>query len=329
MAQTRILIAEDETHLRDILRFQLEKHGYAVIEACDGAQAVELGTRELPDLILLDVMMPNMDGFEACRRLRETMATRQIPIIMLTAKTEDEAKLLGFEGGANDYVTKPYNAAELMLRVRNTLRWGSQQRAASPLTGLPGNVSIDEELRRRIASREHFALLQIDVDHFKSFNDYYGYARGDEAIRRIASILTDAAGRHGGPRAFVGHIGGDDFIVVCPPEHAEALGEMIIERFNQAIETLYDPVDRGRGHLEVRNRQHQLERFPLMSLTIALVSTDLMPITHLAQLTDIAQELKAHGKGIPGSVLVGERRRRSAAREAPPGTTSPTEAEAA
>jgi PleD family two-component response regulator len=306
--KTRILVAEDELHLRQVLTIQLEHAGYEVLQAEDGQQAVAMAAEHLPDLVLSDIMMPNMDGYEACRRLRASFATRHIPVILLTAKSEDLDKVMGLEGGANDYVTKPWSQKELMLRIRNALDWAQQQRSASPLTGLPGNVSINAEIRRRIESNRPFALLQLDIDFFKAFNDHYGYARGDQAIQSCARILVGAATKHDPGHTFVGHIGGDDFVVLCPTEVAEALGQDIIAAFNAMVPTLYDPEDRERGHVEVMNRRHVLERFPLMSLTIALVRTDRMPVSHLAQLVDVAQELKAHGKGIPGSVMVGERR---------------------
>jgi PleD family two-component response regulator len=309
VSKPRILVAEDEPHLREVLRFQLEAFGFDVLQARDGAEAVSHANELLPDLILLDVMMPGMDGYEVARRLRTSFLTRHLPIIFLTAKTSDSDKIQGLEGGANDYITKPWQAQELQLRIRNCLNWSRQQRSASPLTGLPGNVSINEEIIRRLSLGQPFALLQIDIDFFTAFNDHYGYARGDQAIQTVAQIVTDTSQRHGGPSNFLGHIGGDDFLVLTDPDHAESLGEEIIAEFNRAIVMLYDPPDRERGYVEVRNRLHNLERFPLMSLTIALVSTDRMPVSHLAQLIDIAQELKAHGKGIPGSVLVGERRR--------------------
>lgn len=311
MAKARILIAEDEPDLRAVLRMQLEMEGYEVIEATDGREAVALTQSEAPDALLLDIMMPMLDGHEVCRQLRESFSTRHIPIVMLTARNEMTSKVLGLEGGANDYVTKPWNRDELLLRVRNVLDWSAQQRAASPLTGLPGNHSINDEIRKRIARNVPFALLQIDVDHFKAFNDYYGYSRGDQAIQMVARILTESVQNHGGGEGFVGHIGGDDFVVLTSSDNAELLGEQILESFNRAARDLYDAEDRDRGHVEVLSRRHVVERFPLMSLTIALVSTDRVPVTHLAELIDIAQELKAHGKGIAGSVLVGERRRRA------------------
>ena len=309
MGKERILVAEDELHLREVLRLQLEVAGFEVTEARDGDQAVELARKLLPDLLLLDVMMPRRDGYQVCRDLRSDFSTRHIPIILLTAKTEVSDKIFGLEGGANDYVTKPWESRELMLRIRNVLEWSRQQRAASPLTGLPGNLSLNGELARRIAAEASFAMLQIDIDFFKAFNDYYGYTRGDQAIQRVAAILVESTRVCGSPGDFVGHIGGDDFVILTETTTAEAVGSRVIEQFNTAVEELYDPVDFERGSVEVLSRRHVVEKVPLMSLTIALVSTDVMPVSHLAQLNDIAQELKTQGKGITGSVLVSERRR--------------------
>jgi len=310
VANQRILIADDEPDIRLVLRTRLELDGFTVLEASDGAEAVRMAQDEKPDLIVLDVMMPEMDGVEVCNRLRASFDTRNIPVIMLTARAGRDDKMSGLTKGANDYITKPFDLQELSQRVRNTLDWSRQQRSASPLTGLPGNHSINDEIRRRLAEQRSFALLQIDIDHFKAFNDYYGYGRGDEAIQLLARILSESVAQLGEGEGFVGHIGGDDFVVLSSCDAAEPIGEEIIESFNTAALGLYDEEDRSRGHVDVLNRRHVVERFPLMSLTIALVSTDRVPVTHLAQLIDIAQELKAHGKGIPGSVMVGERRRR-------------------
>ena len=307
MTKLRILITEDELNLREVLHMQLELAGFDVVEACNGDEALAQAEQTRPDLILLDVMMPGMDGYETLRRLRASYATRYIPVIMLTAKDTKRDVLSGFRDGANDYLTKPYDRDELLLRIGNQLRWSRQQREANPLTGLPGNLSINDEIERRLAAGTPFALLQVDIDFFKAYNDLYGYPRGDDAIQTLSRILVDAA-RHDGEGAFVGHIGGDDFVLLASPENAETIGQEVIDTFNRAVPSLYDPEDRDRGYVEVTNRRHELERFPLMSLTIALVSTDRAQVSHLAQLTDIAQELKAHGKGIPGSVLVGERR---------------------
>src|SRR5215470_73161 len=209
---TRILLAEDDPHIREIVALQLSIAGYKAIEAPDGLAALERAAEELPDLALLDVMMPGLDGYEVCRRLRASYRTRHIPIIFLTAKASLDDKLHGLGDGANDYITKPFEMNELLQRVRNALEWSRQQRAASPLTGLPGNLSIDAEVRRRLDEQQPFALLSIDIDSFKSFNDRYGYQRGDETIRSLARILEESVQQPGVSGAFVGHIGGDDFV---------------------------------------------------------------------------------------------------------------------
>lgn len=316
MNKPTILIVEDELHLREILHFQLDLAGFDVLQAEDGIHGVQLANERMPDLVLCDLMMPGCDGYEVTRRLRASFSTRHIPVILLTAKSEAVNRVQGLVGGANDYVTKPWDHRELMLRIHNLLEWSRQQRAASPLTGLPGNISINEEIRHRILQGVPFGLLQVDVDYFKAFNDHYGYARGDQAIQQVARILVECSHEHGGAANFVGHIGGDDFVVLTSTEGAEALAEDILTRFDAAAPTLYDADDLARGHIEVPNRRHVPEKFPMMSLTIALVRTDKMPVNHLAQLIDIAQELKAHGKGISGSVVVNERR----ASEEPPET---------
>lgn len=322
MTKNRILIADDEPNIRAVLRMHLELEGCEVLEAGDGREAVEVAERTHPDVIVMDLMMPRMDGFEAAHLLRESFATRHIPIIMLTAVVDKETRLRGLTDGVNDFLTKPYEPKELFLRIRNALRWSQVQRAANPLTGLPGNLSINEEIQRRLTQQRHFSLLQVDIDFFKAYNDHYGYARGDQAIQTLSRILIEVAGRRGSGN-FVGHIGGDDFVVLTDPEHGDLVGQEILDRFNAAVGSLYDPEDAAAGFIEVMSRRHALERFPLMSLTIALVSTDRAQVSHLAQLTDIAQELKTHGKGIPGSVLVGERRRH------PDGSSSDAERHAA
>jgi len=311
VSKPRILIAEDSSNLRDILRLQLTMAGYDVLEAPDGQAALDAVRESVPDVILLDVMMPHVDGYEVCRRLRQSFATRHIPIIMLTAKTEVEDRLEGLQGGANDYITKPWEARELLARVRNALDWSRQQRSASPLTGLPGNIVIEEELRRCLERGSPFSLLQLDIDSFKAFNDHYGYARGDQAIQTLARILVNRA-----EGDFVGHIGGDDFIVITRTDRAQALAEAIIAEFDCETALLYDESDRARGFIEVANRRHVTERFPMMSLTIALVSSDRYAVTHQAELADIAHDLKAQGKAIPGSVVVGDRRRGDADEQA-------------
>ena len=157
----RILVVDDEEHIRRILKFQLEKNGYEVTTAENGEEALHHVRRLRPDLILLDLMMPKLDGFEVCRRLRDDFQTNHIPIIMLTAKSDLPDKIMGLKGGANDYLVKPYSNEELLLRVSNVLEWSQNQKDANPLTGFAGNKAIEKELARRIKDSQAFAFLYI------------------------------------------------------------------------------------------------------------------------------------------------------------------------
>ena len=313
----RILIADDEPHLREILRLQLERSDYEVLVAVDGQEAVEIAQREQPDLVILDVMMPRIDGFEACRRLRAHFRTRHIPIVILTAKSQmEDDRVEGLSQGANDYVAKPYASKELLQRVKNHLEWAKTQRAVSPLTGLPGNLSILAERQHRADAGEAFAQIFLDLDNFKAFNDRYGFPVGDTAITAVAEVLASVIEAHGVPGDFVGHIGGDDFMVITLPERGEGLAEAIKQGLEERMPLLYEAEDRERGSVRVLNRRHEFEDFPLMSVTIAVAQHDPATGAHLAQLDDALRELKQYGKSLPGSVVVSERRRRSA--DAPP-----------
>ncbi len=317
-AARRILVVDDEPHIRKILQFLLEQEGFQVTLAENGVVALELIERNTPDLILLDVMMPKMDGFTVLQKLRETFRTSWIPVIMLTAKGESSEKVRGLRGGANDYLTKPFNHDELMLRMRNMLDWSQSQRDANPLTGLPGNRAIDQEVQRRSQAGQPFSFLYLDIDNFKGFNDYYGYTRGDEAISFLARLLLDVAGTSADSTAFVGHVGGDDFVVISDPEHADALASRIIGQFDAGVTALYDPVDREQGYIQVRSRAGLEKMLPFITLTVALVTDATGQAQHTARLSDIAAELKSYGKTINGSVIVRERR---APNEAPTVTT--------
>ena len=307
--QPMVLVVDDEEPIRKIVTFQLEKAGYYVAACGDGEEALRKVTEREPDLILLDVMMPSMDGYEVCKRLKSNYHTSHIPIIMVTAKSELESRLQGFEDGANDYITKPFAITELLVRVKNVLQWSQLQRQANPLTGLPGNISIEREIERRFQGNGDFSFMYADIDNFKAFNDYYGYSRGDDAIKITAEIIIEAVKDRGNPDDFVGHIGGDDFVVITSPDRGDMVAREVTAKFDKRIKALFDEKDVQRGYVEVINRKGTVDRFPLLTMTIAIVSSENGSIAHIARLSDIASELKRYGKTLEGSVVVKERRK--------------------
>lgn len=304
----KILVVDDEEHIRRILKFQLEKKGYTVIVAENGEVALQLVRREAPHLVILDLMMPKIDGFTVCNRIRENFQTSQIPVIMLTARSDLPDKLKGLEGGANDYLIKPYSPQELFLRVKNVLDWSRKQKESSPLTGFAGNRAIETELQIRIERKESFGFLYMDIDNFKAYNDYYGYQKGDESILFLADIIAEAVNSLGGGNDFVGHIGGDDFVIITSPTRAEFIARHIIDEFDKGSLILLNEEDIRRGYLEMKSRLGEIKRVPLMSLTIALVIDEENRLKHYAEVSDISSELKKFGKDMTGSVVVRERR---------------------
>ncbi len=311
VAKARILVADDEPHIRRILQFLLEQDGYEVGLAEDGEAAWQAVASFRPDLVLLDVMMPRRDGFSVLEIIRAGFETARLPVIMLTAKSDVVDKVTGLKGGANDYIVKPFNHEELLLRVTNLLEATRREREANPLTGLPGNLAIEREIQSRLATGADFALMYIDIDRFKSFNDHYGYARGDRAISFLAGVLVSCAHKHGAGGDFVGHVGGDDFVLATGVETCDELARHVVEDFDAGVPALHDAEDAQRGWLEVENRAGARERFPLISLTVALIPGVHGRFTHPAELSDTLAELKKYGKATPRSVVVRERRQRA------------------
>ena len=309
MADTsRILVADDEPHIRRILQFLLEQEGFRVHLVADGEEAWKAVTSFQPDLVLLDVMMPRMDGFSVLEIIRAGFETSRLPVILLTAKGEVEDRVRGLKGGANDYVIKPFNQDELLLRVKNLLEATRREREANPLTGLPGNRAIEREIAERIASGREFGCMYIDIDRFKSFNDQYGYSRGDRAISFLAGVLVGCTQKYGSAKDFVGHVGGDDFVIVTSSEQAEDLAGRITAEFDAGVAGLHDPADVEKGYLEVEGRDGRVKRFPLITVTVALVGDAEGRFAHPAELSDTMAELKRFGKTMTESVVICERR---------------------
>ena len=303
-----ILIADDDPDLRDILRSVFEPSGFAVREAGNGRRALEAVREAPPDLVILDYMMPEMTGPQVCEQLKQDLLLRHIPVIMLTGKSEIQDKVYGIDAGADDYLVKPFEPKELLARVKMVLRRASRDLEANPLTRLPGNVSIQRELERRLASGEKFGVGYVDLDRFKSFNDHYGFKRGDEVIQKTADVLLETTKSLGGPGDFIGHIGGDDFIVITSADRADTLCEGIVRNFDAMARQLYDEEDRARGYLLHMDRKGQAVKIPLLSVSIALVSNAIQPLTHPGQVATIGAQLKAYAKQFDRSLYVKERR---------------------
>jgi diguanylate cyclase (GGDEF)-like protein len=303
-----VLIADDDD---DILRFvevNLRLEGFDVLTASDGEHALRHASTSEPDLILLDVMMPGLDGYEVCKRLREDARTKHMCVIMLTAKSLSADRVVGLTSGADDYIIKPFDPIELVARVKSSLRRSREMRHLNPLTGLPGNVQVQDEVARRVQAGERFAVMYVDLDDFKAFNDHYGFMRGDEAIKLLARCARDALKGSGRKDHFLGHIGGDDLVAIIDADVAESAAEDIIESWDREIVALYDPEDVDRGYIEVEDRRSQRRRFPITTVSVGIASNDGRTIDSHWVASEIASEMKNFAKRDPVSSYAIDRR---------------------
>jgi diguanylate cyclase (GGDEF)-like protein len=306
----RLLIVDDD---RDICRYvevNLTLEGYEVHVEHDGESAVATAQKLQPDLVLLDVMMPGLDGYQVCTRLRADPRTANASIIMLTAKSLSADKVMGLTAGADDYIAKPFDPPELVARVSSVLRRNRQMREISPLTGMPGNFQISYELDRLVNDRDaRWAVIYADLDNFKAYNDTYGFLRSDEAIKATARLLTQALARHPSQPQFAGHVGGDDFVLIVGADEVEALARDIVSSFDDLAPTLYDEHAAAAGSIEVKDRQGKMHRFPLMTISLGIATTSHRRIASQWEASAIATEMKLLAKRAPGSAYELDRRR--------------------
>ena len=318
---SRILIVDDDQDIARILRFRLQKKGYECLLAGNGLEALEVLDHSHPDLVLLDVMMPKMDGFTTCREIRKRNAWTRIPVIMLTAKAGTADKVNGISEGADDYVVKPFEFEELLARIQMILRRTQENMSANPLTGLPGNQVITRQIEQRIAAGEMFAACYADLDHFKAYNDEYGFEAGDQVLKRVADVLS-AVLRETPRSSFLGHIGGDDFFFLTDLQSYEPCCKEAIRRFDAVIPTHYSEEHRRQGYIEAISRQGEKVRYPIMSMSIGVVTNSQRSFTDAMQVANLAAEMKKYAKGTSGSIYRVDRRGTEGSEAAVAGTTS-------
>ncbi len=308
-----ILIIDDTADVIKVL-IGLLNPNYKTYFAKTGEKGLKMAKEKNPDLILLDIIMPEIDGYEVCRRLKLDTATSQIPVIFVTAVSEamDEAK--GFEVGGVDYITKPFVPMVVQARIKNQLKLADSMKElerlyqlaldANPITGLPGNNSIKKRIESALNNDENSFVYYADLDNFKSYNDKYGFARGDEVISMTAKLFGKIAEDMGHPETFIGHIGGDDFALVVPKEIAEYYIKKYIDTFDSKIVEFYSDEDIQNGYIFTKNRNNITEQFPIMSISISGVDLTKKMYSKYLQINDICAEIKKKAKNTNGSCYI-------------------------
>lgn len=308
MHKEKILTIDDDPDILDVLQLTLSEL-YEVFQANNGKEGLAMVQQKNPDLILCDNTMPVMNGREFCKQLKKDILLRHIPVIMLTGKGEVKDRIEGIEAGVDDYIVKPFSPDELLARIKMILRRTVRSLDANPLTHLPGNTSIMEELQHCIEADKIFAVGYADLDKFKFYNDKYGFEKGDEVIRELARILIKMVREIGGPNTFIGHIGGDDFVFIAEDHLMDKICEDIIKEFDSKVPGFYPEEDYKAGYFTGKDRLGNEQKFGLLSVSIGIVSNATQKITHVAQIAEIGAELKKYAKGFDNSIYVRDKRK--------------------
>ena len=287
MSQGRILVVEDDFDISNMLRIYFQSQDYEVVVAPRGEDALEMCQRQLPDIIVLDIMLPDLDGYDVCRELRGNLRTSHIPIIFLTQKDERSDKIHGLELGADDYVTKPFDVEELKLRVKNAIARAAYESLTNPITGLPSGRLIEDQLRQ-LMRQDDWGVIYMGIQGFREFDEVYGFVASEDVLRFTAMILGEVVDSVGMGNDFIGHVGGDDFIVITLKSLVTSLVKDLNQRFDEGIGTHYDWQTRQQGYLVVRDEAGNETKSDLMRLSIGVVMIDDGPFADIREITEAA-----------------------------------------
>ena len=272
-----ILVVEDQTNTADMLTSYFKAQGYEVTAVGWGNDALAFVEQTVPDLIMLDIRLPDIDGYEVCRRLRAHRRTEHVPILFLTERRERGDRLMGLELGAVDYVTKPFDVQELRLRVRNALRRSSLDRLSHPITGLPAASLADERLRELLTGSD-WAILSVGLQGLKKFAEVYGFVTRDDVVRAIALMLRHVASEINEPDAFVGHLDDASFFIVVPPDKVQQVSQAVTARLNEAVSFFYPRADWEAGQTNSK------AKLPHIDVTMGVLMLSAGPFSSLADL---------------------------------------------
>ncbi len=267
----RLLIIEDDLDVADMLTAYFRVQGYDVQTANWGEDGVRACQVAPPDLVILDIRLPDIDGYEVARRLRASVRTARIPIIFLTEKRDRSDRLKGLSMGADDYITKPFDIQELRLRVRNALRRASMGPITNPVTDLPEGALVDERLQEMLETPNWAALL-VSLLNLDAFRERYGFVTSDDILRAVSLMIQNAVRDTGAPNDFIGHLSPTDFIVITHPAHVEKMAERIRSRLEQALDYFYPLKDRlngdfGQRKLAIRIKELRATHGPFVDIS--------------------------------------------------------------
>lgn len=289
MNKARLLIVEDDPDISNMLRIYFSGQNYEVDTAMRGSIALEKTRQVMPHLIVLDIMLPDIDGYEVCRNLRTNTRTSHIPVIFLTQKDERSDKLQGLELGADDYITKPFDIEELKLRVQNAVARSERESLTDPQSGLPAGRLIEDQLRR-VIREEAWSLMDIRINHFEPFKDVYGFIAANDVLRFTGMLLGEIVDELGNDGDFIGHAGGDNFVIITGENAAPLILRRLKDRFNEEVQTHYNFMDRQMGYIVAHDDEGENRQFPLMTIAVGIVSPSTHQFADIREITEMASE---------------------------------------
>ncbi|MDD4955516.1 MAG: diguanylate cyclase [Candidatus Omnitrophica bacterium] len=305
----KILIISSDKHLRDILHFCFDGWGYEVFIHELKLEGISAIKKISPDAIVIDVHSATKSHLEICRLLKEDFITALIPIITLINKGQLREQLLTLKQGVDDYLIKPPDPLDLRTRIEIAIKRSQYSFYSSSLTGLPGARLIEDTVKERLEKNTPFSFAHIDIDNFKSFNDVYGYIKGDKALMQTAYILYSVIKKFGNADDFMGHIGGDDFVFITTPDKHKEICRYFIFMFDNLMPYHYCRKDREQNFIIARNRAKQIRKMPLMSVTIAVVNKNKPEeLKSMVEINERVAEVKKYLKTVPGSKFMADRR---------------------
>ena len=289
MAKPRLLIVEDDVDINTMLRIFFGSQGYDVDTAFRGMEALEKTRQVMPHLIVLDIMLPDIDGYEVCSNLRKNARTSHIPVIFLTQKDERSDKLKGLELGADNYITKPFDIEELKLYVQNSLARSERESLTDPQSGLPAGRLIEDQLRRIIRLKD-WSFLDIKINFFDAFKDVYGFIAANDVLRFTAMLLGEVVDKYGTAGDFIGHAGGENFVIITAPGVAQPVTQVVKTRFETEVQTHYNFMDRQQGFILAPDEAGKMEKMPMMTISIGIVSPATHSFADIREITELAAE---------------------------------------
>jgi CheY-like chemotaxis protein len=287
MSKGRILVVEDEPDIANMLKIYFTGQGYDIEIASRGGDASKMVQQQLPQLMVLDINLPDIDGYTLCKQMRTNTRTRHIPIIFLTEKDERGDRIAGLELGADDYITKPFDIEELRLRIANAIRASERMGLTDPRSGLPSGRLIEDALRELIR-KPKWAYFDIRIADFDPFRDKYGFVAGDEVLRFTAMLISEIISEHGSPDDFIGHPGNDNFVLISHPEKKDEIKDLLETRFNEGVKSHYSFIDREQGGITLEDVGVE-RKVPIMTISIGAVTSE-REFSDIREITEAAAE---------------------------------------